>query len=132
MNELGRDARRTIGGRSWRRGHGAEWLAALLLMAKGYQILAFRLPGKAGEIDILARRGRWLVVVEVKYRADLTAATQALAPAQLQRLVAAGQAVQRGRQSLRDLTLRIDMVALAPRRFPRHIQGIGGDGAGGP
>jgi putative endonuclease len=132
MSELGRERRRTIGGRSWRRGHGAEWLAALLLMAKGYQILAFRLPSKAGEIDILARRGRWLVVVEVKHRADLTAATQALAPAQLQRLVAAGEGVQRGRQSLRDLQLRIDMVALAPRRFPRHIQGVGGDGAGGP
>lgn len=131
MNPPRRDDRRTIGGRSWRRGHGAEWLAALFLMTKGYQILAFRLPSKAGEIDVLAKRGRWLVVVEVKHRADLTAASRALAPAQLQRLVAAGEAVQRGRQSLRELTLRVDMVALAPRRFPRHIRGVGSDGAGG-
>jgi putative endonuclease len=132
MMKLGREDRRTIGGRSWRRGHGAEWLAALFLMAKGYQILAFRLPSRAGEIDILARRGRWLVVVEVKQRADLALAGQALAPAQLRRLVAAGEAVQRGRASLRALALRIDMVALAPGRFPRHIQGVGSDGAGGP
>jgi Holliday junction resolvase-like predicted endonuclease len=39
-------------------------------MLKGYQIVAFRLKGRAGEIDILARRGRVLAVVEVTRRWD--------------------------------------------------------------
>ncbi len=65
--------RQARGGRSHRQGHGAEWIAAVWLMLKGYQILAFRLKGRGGEIDILARRGRTLAVVEVKRRQTLEA-----------------------------------------------------------
>lgn len=120
--------RQQKGGRAWREGHGAEWVAAVWLMLKGYQILAFRLPNRAGEIDILARRGRILALVEVKRRATLEAALAALTPQQFQRLVAAGETVKRGRPSLNHLTLRLDMVALAPRRFPRHVRDIGSMG----
>lgn len=98
-------------------------------MLKGYQILAFRLKGRGGEIDILARRGRILAVVEVKRRATLEAAMQALGPEQHRRLAAAGQAVGRSRPALQNLTLRIDMVALAPGRFPRHLRGVISTGA---
>lgn len=113
------------GGRAHREGHGAEWVAALWLMLKGYQILGFRLKGRAGEIDILARRGRVLAVVEVKRRATLEAARLALGGAQRDRLLAAGRAVARARRGLAGLELRLDMVALAPRRFPRHLRGLG-------
>ena len=120
--------RQQKGGRAWREGHGAEWIAAAWLMLKGYQILAFRLPSRAGEIDILARRGRVLALVEVKRRATLEAALAAITPQQFQRLAAAGEAVKRGRPSLNHLTLRFDMVALAPGRFPRHVRDIGSKG----
>lgn len=56
-------------------------------MLKGYQILAFRLKGRGGEIDILARRGRTLAVVEVKRRRTIEAALLALGPEQHGRLV---------------------------------------------
>jgi len=121
--------RQALGGRSHRQGHAAEWIAALWLMLKGYQILAFRLKTRGGEIDILARRGRTLAVVEVKRRASLEAAILSLAPEQQGRLAAAGQAVARGRPSLQGLDLRIDMVALAPGRFPRHLRGVTTTGA---
>ena len=98
-------------------------------MLKGYQILAFRLKGRGGEIDILARRGRTLAVVEVKRRRTIEAALLALGPEQHGRLVSAGAAVARGRPSLRGLILRIDMVALAPGRFPRHLRGVISTGA---
>lgn len=117
----GRAAR---GGRAFRDGHAAEWRAALWLMAKGYQILGFRLRTRQGEIDLLARRGRVLAVVEVKRRATQEAALLALGPAQRARLVAAGQALARGRPSLAGLDVRLDMVALAPWRFPRHVRGL--------
>ena len=116
--------RRTKGGAAFRSGHAAEWVAAVLLMAKGYRILGFRLKDRAGEIDLLARRCRVLAVVEVKRRATLEAARLALKPAQYDRLVAAGQAIRRKRPALQSLDLRIDMVALAPGRFPRHLRGV--------
>lgn len=116
--------RRASGQVAHRSGHDGEWIAALWLMCRGYQILAFRLKSRAGEIDILARRGRVLAVVEVKRRATLAAALTALGPKQLDRLRASARAVARGRPALAGLTLRLDMVALAPGRFPRHVKDI--------
>ena len=126
-----KDARRVASGTSSRQtGRAAEWLAAVLLMLKGYQILGFRLKTRAGEIDILARRGRVLAVVEVKRRATLEAALTALGPDQYDRLLSAGRSVLRQRPSLAGHVLRIDMVALAPGRFPRHRRGVDAFGRG--
>ena len=121
----GGPSRGTRGGRAWREGHAAEWIAALWLMLKGYRILGFRLKSRAGEIDILARRGRVLAVVEVKRRKTMQAALSALTPHQTARLVAAAQQVVRGRKALQALEIRLDLVALAPGRFPRHRRGVG-------
>jgi len=118
------EGRRTKGGRAFVEGHGAEWIAAVWLMLKGYQVLGFRLKAPGAEIDILARKGRVLAVVEVKRRATMEAALTALKPAQLERLRAAGQAVLRQRPGLKGLTLRVDTVALASHRFPRHRRGL--------
>lgn len=117
--------RRARGGRARDAGRAGEWIAALWLMARGYQILGFRLRTRAGEIDLLARRGPVLAVVEVKRRATLEQALAALGPEQHRRLLAAGQALLRGRPALTGLILRIDMVALASRRFPRHVRDLG-------
>jgi putative endonuclease len=92
-------------------------------MLRGYQILGFRMRSRAGEIDILARRGRVLAVVEVKRRSTMEAATNALGPDQYQRLLAAGRAVLKARPGLGGLSLRIDVVAMAPGRIPRHLRG---------
>ena len=54
-------------------GQKAETLAALWLRLKGYRILARRFRAPPGEIDLVARRGRVLALVEVKARADLAA-----------------------------------------------------------
>ncbi|HWE47714.1 MAG TPA: YraN family protein [Caulobacteraceae bacterium] len=105
-------------------GRAAEIVAALLLMAKGYQILGFRLRTRQGEIDLLARRGRWLCVVEVKRRRTVEQALQAITPVQRQRLLLAGRTLADRRPSLRQLDLRLDLIALAPRRFPRHLRDI--------
>ena len=116
--------RQAKGGTAYRAGHAAEWVAAFWLMLRGYRILGFRLKSRAGEIDLLACRGRVLAVVEVKRRATMQAARLALKPAQFDRLVAAGEAIRRNRPALQCLDLRIDMVALAPWRFPRHLRGV--------
>ena len=119
-----------LGAVSHRLGPRSEWWAAALLMARGYQILGFRLKTRAGEIDILARRGKVLAVVEVKRRARLEDALTALGPDQYDRLLSAGRSVLRQRPGLAGHLLRIDVVALAPGRFPRHRRGVVAFGRG--
>lgn len=116
--------RQALGGQAFREGHGAEWLAAAFLMLKGYQVLGFRLKTRGVEIDILARQGKTAVVVEVKRRATIEAALNAVDPRQLERLRAAGAALLRQRPSLAGLALRIDTIALAPGRVPRHRRNL--------
>lgn len=118
------EQRRSRGGRAFAEGHWAEWVAAFWLILKGYQVLGFRLKTPQAEIDILARKGPILVVVEVKRRKTMDAALNALSASQRERLRAAGQAVLRQRPGLQGLSLRIDTVALARGRFPRHRQGL--------
>lgn len=113
-----RVARGTAGRLSGRR---SEWFAALVLMAKGYRILGFRLKTPQGEIDILALRGAVLTVVEVKRRTSLLAALEAVTFDQRQRLRRAGANLAARRPSLKGASVRLDLVALAPGRFPVHI-----------
>jgi putative endonuclease len=91
------------------------------LMAKGYRILGFRLRTPQAEIDILALRGPVLAVVEVKQRGTLEAALEAVTPDQRDRLRRAGLALAAGRRGLKDCTVRLDLIALAPRHPPRHV-----------
>ena len=113
-------ARRIRGALARRSGRRAEAWAALWLMAKGYRILGFRLRTRLGEIDLLAQKGRVLAVVEVKSRTTLEAALAAVTPEQRDRLRRAGQAAAGARPRLKDLAVRLDLIALAPGRLPRH------------
>jgi putative endonuclease len=109
------------GGLARASGRRGEVLAALLLMAKGYRILGFRLASPRGEIDLLALRGGVLAVIEVKRRTSLEAALEAVRPDQRERLRRAAAAVAAGRPALKNATIRLDLIALAPGRLPRHI-----------
>jgi hypothetical protein len=53
---------------AFRTGISAESRAAAFLIAKGFRILARRYRTPVGEIDIVARRRKLLVFVEVKAR----------------------------------------------------------------
>ena len=113
--------RRARGAAARLSGRRQEIVAALWLMAKGYRILGFRLRTPVGEIDLLAQRGGVLAVVEVKSRTTILAALEAVGPAQRERLRRAGRAVAARRPALMRLNVRLDLVALAPRAWPRHI-----------
>lgn len=118
------------GGRGREAGRFAEVVAALWLMLKGYQILGFRLKTPYGEIDLLARKGRTLAVVEVKRRATVEIALSAVGTKQRERLIRAGRSLASRRTSLRQLALRLDLIAMAPGRLPRHVPNIFNDLAG--
>lgn len=102
-------------------GRRAEWIAALLLMAKGYRILGMRLRTPQAEIDLAAQRGSVLAVVEVKRRRTLEEALLAVTPAQRARLRRAGAALAERSGRNKPASVRLDIVALAPGRWPRHI-----------
>lgn len=107
--------------RAWRRGWFAETLCAAVLILRGYRILARRLRTPVGEIDILARRGRVLAVIEVKARADLVSAAEAVGERQKRRLIRAAGWVVAGRAELAALDVRFDVMLVAPWAPPRHI-----------
>ena len=102
-------------------GRRAEWAAALLLMAKGYRILGMRLRTPQAEVDLAAQRGSVLAIVEVKQRRTLEEALLAVTPAQRARLRRAGLALMARGGRNRPAMVRLDLVALAPGRWPRHI-----------
>jgi putative endonuclease len=113
-----RIARGTAARLSGRRG---EVVAACWLMAKGYRILGFRLKVPQAEIDLLAKRGDVLAVVEVKRRTTLEAALEAVTLDQRDRLRRAALAIATRRAGLQHCGVRLDLLALAPGRLPRHI-----------
>lgn len=103
--------------RSGRRG---EILCGLWLMAKGYRVVGFRLRTPFGEIDLLARKGDILAVVEVKRRQNIEAALEAVTARQRDRLRRAAQALAPN-SAHSSPSVRLDLMALAPGRLPRHI-----------
>ncbi len=108
---------------AWARGRLAETAALLLLLAKGYRILARRWRAPGAEIDIVAKRGGVLVFAEVKARADPAAAELALSPPQRRRIIAAAElwCARHPRHAGGDR--RYDLILVSNGRWPRHIQG---------
>lgn len=103
------------------RGRRSEIAAALLLILKGYRILGFRVPTRAGEVDIVAVRGGVLALVEVKHRATLADALEAVSAQQRAYLLQAGRQIAATRPRLRDAAVRLDLIAVAPGCLPRHV-----------
>ena len=106
---------------AFRRGLSAETRAAFLLVVKGYRILARRWQSPVGEIDIVARRRRVLIFVEVKARARLDDAAEAVSERQRRRIAAAAQAWLAIHPEHASAEIRFDAVLVMPRRWPRHI-----------
>jgi len=102
-------------------GRRAEWVAALLMMGKGYRILGMRLRTPQGEVDLAVVRGAVLAIVEVKRRRSLEEALLAVSPSQRERLRRAGLALAARLGRNKPAVVRLDLVALAPGRWPRHI-----------
>lgn len=106
-----------------RRGRRSEIWAALLLMAKGYRILGWRVRTPLGEIDLIARAPSGVVcIVEVKARDADGAAHLALRPRQQARIQRAAELYLGKRPGWSTKGLRFDTVILAPRRWPQHIR----------
>ncbi len=92
-------------------------------MLKGYRILRLRYRVRAGEVDIIARRGDVVAFVEVKARRNLMSAIDAVSFASQSRIRAAGDHWLARQPDAARLSLRYDIVAVLPWTWPRHIEG---------
>lgn len=110
--------------RADRDGRRGETLAAMYLMAKGWRVVARRQRighGRGvGEVDLVARRGRVLAFVEVKWRHRAAALAEAIDERRLQRVARAAEALWPQLARPGD-SVRIDVILLAPWHWPRHI-----------
>jgi putative endonuclease len=106
----------------YRAGRWSEWIAAALLMAKGYRILGLRAKTPKGEIDLIAVRGRRLAFVEVKRRLTLEDAEASITPRQRERVRQAALLWLARNARYQQHDLGFDLVFIMPRRWPQHLQ----------
>lgn len=104
-----------------RHGHRSEAIAAWWLRLKLYRIVARRYKTAAGEIDLIVRRGRTLVFVEVKARASFRGAAEAVSPRQRHRIARAAGQFLAARPDLAGLDQRFDALLIVRRTWPRHL-----------
>jgi putative endonuclease len=103
------------------RGRRGELTACVLLLAKGYRILARRHVTPYGEVDIIAARWDRLAFVEVKRRAGRADAEAALTPAQGTRIARAADYWLSRHPAYLDRAIGLDAVLVTGRGWPRHI-----------
>ncbi|OXT01929.1 hypothetical protein B7H23_03010 [Notoacmeibacter marinus] len=105
-----------------KRGARGETLAAWFLRLKGYRILGRNVRTPLGEIDIVAKRGDVIAIVEVKARPTLYEAMEAVTPTAQRRIANAADLWLAKRRDARKLSIRFDIIAVVGRRWPIHIQ----------
>jgi putative endonuclease len=92
-------------------GRAGERRAAWFYRLRGYRIVARNLRLRAGEIDLVARRGKTIVIAEVKTRQSLAAGEghDAVDRTKRERLIRLGNEYVCGE---RDVHIRYDVVSL--------------------
>lgn len=106
-----------------KRGRQAERIAGWWLRLKGWQIVGRRMRTPAGEVDLVARRGRMIAFVEVKARAAGADLDLAVDERRLARVAAAAEMLFYDIAKPGD-DMRIDVMLLAPGRPPRHLANV--------
>jgi putative endonuclease len=107
--------------KAFRLGLSAESRAAMLLIAKAYRIVARRWKTPFGEIDIVARRRRVLLFVEVKARDTIDAGLEAVTERNKRRIVDAAEFWLAQHPGDVTAEIRFDVIVVAPGTMPRHI-----------
>ncbi len=105
-----------------RKGHKGETIAVIWLMLKGYRIVARRYKTKIGEVDIIARKRDVVAMVEVKARNSVGEAMDAVDRTTMRRIEAAGDIWLARQRDFARLSVRYDLVAILPRKWPVHVK----------
>lgn len=98
---------------TYQKGLGAEVLAMISLVCRGYRILEWRYKTKVGEIDVIARRGKTVAFIEVKNRATLDDALFSLTPQMRRRIGQAAKYYLSTHAGDKGLEHRFDLVTVS-------------------
>jgi len=108
-----------------RRGRWAEAYCVLRLRLTGWRVLARRVASGrgtgAGEVDLVARRGRVLAFIEVKARNTRDEGLYAVTPQQQQRIARAAEAFLARHAELSTLDVRFDVMVVGPGLALHHL-----------
>ncbi|MGN1063409.1 MAG: YraN family protein [Alphaproteobacteria bacterium] len=108
-------------------GHLCEKAALLYLMLKGYLPVAMNVvTGRgtgAGEIDLIMRRGKTLVFVEVKKRSSYCRGVEAITGKNQMRVARASAVFLQRHPAYQGYDVRYDAVVCVPWQWPKHIKG---------
>ncbi|EFO32193.1 conserved hypothetical protein [Roseibium sp. TrichSKD4] len=102
-------------------GLSAESRAAWALRLTGWRILKHRYKTKAGEIDLIAKKGKTVAFVEVKARKTRRAAMEAVSPSNQRRIIRAARIFVAEHPKAGFYSLRFDVVIVRPWRWPERI-----------
>lgn len=110
------------------KGFQYEKLAAAYLQSQGYQILEHNYYCHPGEIDLIAKDGRYLVFVEVKYRSSgiSGSALEAVDARKQQRINRCAQVYLKHHGISFETPVRFDVVAVDGTRVTLIKNAFGG------
>ncbi len=108
--------------RAYRFGLRAETACVWWLRLRGYRIVARRFKASVGEIDIIARRGSQLAMVEVKARRGGDPTDAVPSARQRRRIARAAEAFLARSPHLAGCDIRFDLMVARPWRLPRHLK----------
>lgn len=109
---------------TYRQGLWAEKWAIWLFRFKGYHILHHRFQTPVGEIDIIAKRGNALVMIEVKARPSLSEGLLAITVRQQERCWRAASFFLARFPQYRGTDIQFDVVVQRPWRWPIHLNHV--------
>lgn len=102
-------------------GRLAERFAIFYMLVKGYRPLKLRYKCKAGEIDLILKRGKHIIFCEVKYRRDRQAILYSVTPTQKKRIRQAAEFWLAQNNIVRH-NIRFDFIGLTLWQKPIHIK----------
>ena len=115
---------------SYKFGIIAEFIAIVFLRFKGYKILKRRYKTFVGEVDIIARKGKAIIAVEVKARKKVTQKNgflmdEVLAENQKRRIKRAIMAFMATNfKKYYNYSIRFDLIVVSPYKIPLHLPGF--------
>ena len=98
----------------------AERIAMIFLRLKGYKILAHRYKNQFGEIDIIAKKSRIIIFIEVKARRSKTVIEEVLRPSQLSRIKKSAEIFIAKNPQFHNHDSRFDFIEIGKSLWPKH------------
>ncbi|MDR1691353.1 MAG: YraN family protein [Rickettsiales bacterium] len=112
----------------YKKGLWSEYLAMILLTFKGYEVLAHRFgkgrKGSLGEIDLIAKKGKTICFIEIKYRKKYDTAAFSISQTQKQRIRNNALFFIKQNEKFSNYTFRFDAFLFSSTTLPKHLKNV--------